>query len=158
VLTEYDMSERLAVNPPGPVERVVEPSAVARTAPVRPQKGATLAESRARGAKAAGFVKGVKKRTPEQRERMRQAQLARYAAKRSQDTPPLAAALSNGAPNIPPTIPGTDARAVAIPCGGCAHAPVCAIKPIAEAVEPPASNHPALHLTVAVSCDHFLAV
>jgi hypothetical protein len=61
----------------GPIERVVVPGAIARTPGIEAQglprytsrrgvdrPAATMAESRARGARAAGFVKGATKRTP----------------------------------------------------------------------------------------------
>lgn len=51
----------------------------------------------------------------------------------------------------------------ALPCPGCVHAPVCAIRPLLDvdalALRSPASPHEAIRirLTVEVECSHFLA-
>ena len=59
-VTEYDMGTPSA-NPSGPVERVVEPSVMVRVPEVTGKTNAEyMAASRARGAKAGGFVKGGK--------------------------------------------------------------------------------------------------
>jgi len=126
-LTVHDMTAVvLATNPPGPVERVVEPSVVA---PKRLDVHDYAAASRRRGAERAGFVKGAKKtsgpppvsgaapathkgppvgfkRSPEVRERMRLAQLARYAKARGETPAPPAVEAAddearNGTGNIP---------------------------------------------------------
>ena len=50
-----------------------------------------------------------------------------------------------------------------LPCPGCAHAPVCSIRPLLDegalAFRAPSAPHAAIHvrLAVEVTCDHFLA-
>jgi len=70
VLTVHDMGVPPPANPSGPVERIVEPSVMVRVPEVTGKSNAEyLAASRARGAKAGGFVKGATKplRSPAER-------------------------------------------------------------------------------------------
>lgn len=160
----------------GPVERLVEPSVVA---PAHLNVHDYAAASRQRGAERAGFVKGMRKgsgpppvpaaptthpltgfkRSPEVRERMRLAQLARYAKARG-ETP----AAHDHSQVQEAGVPATDAVAVeqperdgstvgstppgptspeepasvaplepGLPCVTCSHAVVCSIRPELEA-------------------------
>jgi hypothetical protein len=190
-LTVHDMADvALASHPPGPVERVVEPSVVA---PKRLNVHDYMAASRARGAKAGGFVKGAKKtsgpppisgvaptthplvgfkRSPEVRERMRLAQLARHAKARGDTPAPADPAVEppvnearNGTGIIPPPDPPRSIEVV-LPCADCVHALVCAIKANLEltrwperlGVGPPAPDPAITVSAISVSCTHYLAV
>jgi hypothetical protein len=108
-----------AANPSGPVQRHFEPSRVDPAGKTQAEirrdtaalaasrkRGNDASTSRARGAAAAGFVKGGQpgKRSPETRERMRTAQLASWERRRAQPEPPgppPIAAATDGAGSVP---------------------------------------------------------
>lgn len=135
VLTEYDMAVPTG-SPSGPVERVVEPSVVRRQTE---RKHDYMAASRARGAAAGGFVAGAPKaepvghrygpkpgikRSPETVERMRQAQLARYARERDLIATAPAIAEAGGGPGSVETPPEPVHNAVNIPAPAASPEPI----------------------------------
>jgi hypothetical protein len=175
VLTEYDMSAQPTGSPSGPVERRLGPVAPAPDSPSLPAPVDALAASRARGAAAAGFVKGRPgpkvgtKRSDEARARMAIAQKAAWERRRAtapsapEPTPePTPVAAVPPAQAEPPDAP-QPSRGHALPCTSCLHADVCSIRPQLEAwvrnLKPPTKPHAALQVNVAVdvACDHFLA-